>query len=40
MILGGAACERWSVYSAGFPSAEDPKYTVALQRRRMAETEG
>jgi hypothetical protein len=40
MVLGGAVCERWSVYTAGFPSAEDPKYTVALQRRRMAEAQG
>ncbi len=36
MILGGAICERWSVYSAGFPSAEDPAYTVELQRTRAA----
>jgi hypothetical protein len=35
MIAGGAVCERWSVYSAGFPSAEDPAYTVELQRSRM-----
>jgi hypothetical protein len=35
MIVGGAVCERWSVYSAGFPSAEDPAYTVELQRSRM-----
>jgi hypothetical protein len=35
MIFGGAICERWSVYSAGFPSAEDPSYTVELQRARM-----
>jgi hypothetical protein len=39
-VLGGAAvvaasfCERWSVYSAGTASADDPRYTVAPQRKR------
>jgi hypothetical protein len=35
MVLGGAICQRWSVYSAGFPSARDPKYTVGPQRARV-----
>lgn len=35
MILAGAACERWSVFKAGFQSARDPKYTVGPQRRRV-----
>jgi len=36
MVLAGAACERWSVFKAGFQSARDPKYTVGPQRRRVA----
>ena len=32
MIVGGAICERWSIFTAGFASAEDPKYTVGPQR--------
>jgi formate-dependent nitrite reductase membrane component NrfD len=35
MLLGGAVCERWSVFKAGFQSAADPKYTVESQRRRI-----
>lgn len=35
MVLGGAVCERWSVFKAGFQSASDPKYTVGPQRRRI-----
>ena len=35
MILGGAICERWSIFTAGFASAEDPKYTVGPQRARI-----
>lgn len=34
LLLGGAACERWAVYKAGFASASDPAYTVGPQRRR------
>jgi formate-dependent nitrite reductase membrane component NrfD len=34
LVLAGAACERWSVFKAGFQSARDPTYTVAPQRRR------
>jgi formate-dependent nitrite reductase membrane component NrfD len=33
-VLGGALCERWAVYRAGFISARDPKYTVGPQRAR------
>lgn len=36
LVLAGAACERWSVFKAGFQSARDPKYTVGPQRRRIA----
>jgi formate-dependent nitrite reductase membrane component NrfD len=36
-ILGGALAERWSVYRAGFQSADDPKYVVEPQRARMQE---
>ena len=35
LILGGAICERWSIFTAGFASAEDPKYTVGPQRARI-----
>jgi hypothetical protein len=38
LLLGGSLAQRWAVYRAGFQSARDPKYTVALQRRRMNET--
>jgi hypothetical protein len=31
----GAIATRWSVYKAGFASADDPKYTVAPQRERI-----
>jgi hypothetical protein len=34
-ILGGALCERWAIYRAGFASANDPKYTVGPQRDRL-----
>jgi DMSO reductase anchor subunit len=40
LILAGAACERWSVYKAGFQSARDPKYTVMPQRERLNERNG
>jgi hypothetical protein len=36
LLLGGALCERWSVFRAGFQSAADPKYTVGPQRRAIA----
>ena len=35
MLLAGSLCERWSVFRAGFQSAEDPKYTVGPQRERI-----
>jgi hypothetical protein len=35
-VLAGAACERWSVFRAGFQSARDPKYVVGPQRARVA----
>jgi formate-dependent nitrite reductase membrane component NrfD len=35
MLLAGAACERWSVFKAGFQSARDPKYTIGPQRGRV-----
>jgi hypothetical protein len=36
-VVAGAVCQRWAVYTAGFPSARDPRYTVEPQRARMAE---
>jgi hypothetical protein len=35
LLLAGGACERWSVFRAGFASARDPKYTVIPQRKRV-----
>jgi hypothetical protein len=35
LLLAGAACKRWAVFRAGFQSAEDPRYTVGPQRRRV-----
>jgi hypothetical protein len=35
LLLAGAACERWSVFEAGFESARDPAYTVGPQRERV-----
>ncbi len=35
MLLAGAACERWSVFKAGFLSARDPTYVVEPQRSRI-----
>jgi hypothetical protein len=40
LILAGAACERWSIFRAGFQSARDPKYTVMPQRERLRERDG
>jgi hypothetical protein len=37
LLLAGSVCKRWSVFKAGFRSAEDPTQTVRLQRRRIAE---
>jgi DMSO reductase anchor subunit len=35
-LLAGSMCERWAVFTAGFASAKDPKYTVGPQRERAA----
>lgn len=35
MTLSGAACQRWAIFKAGFPSADDPSYTVGLQRQNI-----
>lgn len=39
-VLGGALCERWGIFRAGFQSASDPRHTVAPQRERIAERGG
>ncbi|HLH15020.1 MAG TPA: NrfD/PsrC family molybdoenzyme membrane anchor subunit [Solirubrobacteraceae bacterium] len=36
-LLAGSAFTRFGVFAAGMASAEDPKYTVEPQRRRLAE---
>jgi DMSO reductase anchor subunit len=33
--LAGVALTRWSIFKAGFDSAEDPKFTVQPQRERL-----
>jgi hypothetical protein len=40
LLLAGSVCKRWSVFKAGFQSAEDPRQTVRTQRRRIAEEGG
>jgi hypothetical protein len=40
LLLGGALAKRFSVFKAGFQSAQDPKYTVAPQRERVAAGDG
>jgi hypothetical protein len=35
LVLAGGAAMRWSVYKAGFQSAQDPRYTVIPQRERV-----
>lgn len=40
LILAGSACERWSIFRAGFQSARDPKYTVMSQRERLESRDG
>jgi formate-dependent nitrite reductase membrane component NrfD len=35
LVLAGGAAMRWSVYKAGFQSAQDPRYTVGPQRERV-----
>jgi hypothetical protein len=34
-VLAGGMAMRWSVYKAGFQSADDPRYTVVPQRERV-----
>jgi formate-dependent nitrite reductase membrane component NrfD len=36
MLIAGGAARRWSVFKAGFQSAEDPAQTVGPQRRRAS----
>src|SRR5207302_1737778 len=36
LVLAGAALARWSIFRAGFASAEEPRYTVAPQRHRLS----
>lgn len=38
-LLASSACTRLAVFRAGLRSAEDPKYTVLPQRRRLQECE-
>jgi DMSO reductase anchor subunit len=40
LIFAGSACERWSIFRAGFQSARDPKYVVMHQRERLRERDG
>lgn len=35
LLLAGSACERFAVFKAGSASANDPKFTVGPQRRRL-----
>ncbi len=35
LVLAGSVCERFAVFHAGSQSANDPKYTVGPQRRRV-----
>lgn len=39
-LLAGALCTRFGVFHAGTASAEDPKYTVVPQRRRLTAPTG
>lgn len=40
LLIGGAVCERWAAYRAGFISARDPRYTVGPQRARVNAARG
>src|SRR5439155_25689546 len=40
LVLAGTALTRWSIFKAGFASAEDPKYVVAPQRERISARAG
>ncbi|MEV0388390.1 polysulfide reductase, partial [Nonomuraea sp. NPDC050643] len=35
-LLAGSACTRIGIFQAGVESANDPRYTVQPQRRRLA----
>ena len=37
LLLAGSALTRWGIFEAGMQSADDPKYTVVPQRRRLEE---
>ncbi len=37
LVCAGEMCLRWSVFKAGFQSAQNPKYVVESQRQRIAE---
>ena len=32
LLLAGSVCKRWSVFKAGFQSAEDPTQVIETQR--------
>lgn len=36
LLLGGSLLQRWSVFRAGWQSAEDPEFVVRSQRERVA----
>jgi hypothetical protein len=36
LLLAGSVCKRWSVFKAGFQSAEDPTQTIRTQREPQA----
>jgi formate-dependent nitrite reductase membrane component NrfD len=40
LLLAGAVCRRWSIFKAGFQSAEDPAQTVETQRQALATADG
>jgi formate-dependent nitrite reductase membrane component NrfD len=40
LLLAGSVCKRWSVFKAGFQSAEDPSQTIRTQRQRIARDGG
>ena len=40
LVAAGSVLQRWSVFRAGFQSAQDPKYTVIPQRRRLETRRG
>jgi formate-dependent nitrite reductase membrane component NrfD len=39
-LLGGALCQRFAIFFAGFDSTRDPQATIAPQRARIAATVG